>query len=77
MHQAEEDFDLLAGALRRQLAAHRWSGSCYRRFAPELSYGRHIWGATALMLGELLDVICGRAEERPPAETILRRMGAA
>lgn len=41
MPKAEDDFDLLTEALRRQLAAHRWSGSCYRRFAPELSYGRH------------------------------------
>lgn len=38
---AEGDFDRLAEALRQRLAAHVWSASCYRRFAPELSYGRH------------------------------------
>jgi 8-oxo-dGTP pyrophosphatase MutT (NUDIX family) len=41
MPNAENDFDLLAESLRQRLTAHRWSASCYRRFAPELSYGRH------------------------------------
>ena len=41
MPKAEADFDRQGEDLRQQLAAHRWSASCYRRFATELSYGRH------------------------------------
>jgi len=41
MPNAEEDFARLAESLRERFAAHAWSASCYRRFAPQLSFGRH------------------------------------
>jgi 8-oxo-dGTP pyrophosphatase MutT (NUDIX family) len=41
MPKAEEEFARMTEAWRGRLAAHAWPASCYQRFAPELSFGRH------------------------------------
>lgn len=41
MPEAEGNLDRRAAVLRRQLASQGQPTSCYRRFAPELSFGRH------------------------------------
>lgn len=41
MPNGEREFARLTETLRGRFAAHAWSGSCYRRFAPQLSFGRH------------------------------------
>ena len=41
MPESEGQTNRPAEALRQRLAAHPWTASCYQRFAPELSFGRH------------------------------------
>jgi len=41
MPKAKEEFARMTEAWRGRLAADAWPASCYRRFAPELSFGRH------------------------------------